>query len=64
MPKEFRFECDEVEILKGEGGVITLIPRGWDALFRLLDEDGVSEDFMGDGDERESLLPGSEIESL
>jgi len=64
LPKEFRFGCEEVEIIRGEGGAITLIPKGWDALFALLDEDGVTEDFMADGDGRGNLLPAGEIESL
>jgi antitoxin VapB len=64
LPKEFRFDCDEVEIVKGMGGSITLIPRGWDALFALLDEDGVTEEFMAEGDGRENLLPDREIENL
>ena len=64
LPKEFRFHCDEVEIVKGSGGSITLIPRGWEVLFALLDEDGVTEDFMAEGDGRENLMPTREIDSL
>ena len=64
LPKEFRFACDEVEIVKGAGGSITLIPRGWDALFAFLDEDGVTDDFMIEGDGRKDLLPAREVEIL
>ncbi|NNC87595.1 MAG: AbrB/MazE/SpoVT family DNA-binding domain-containing protein [Akkermansiaceae bacterium] len=64
LPKDCRFDCDEVEIIRGAGGAITLLPKGWAALFALLDEDGVTDDFMEEGSEREGLEPAREVESL
>jgi antitoxin VapB len=64
LPKDFRLLCDEVEIVRGEGGILRLIPKGWDSLFALLDEDGATGDFMAEGDGRDDLPPSRGIETL
>jgi len=55
LPKEFRFNVDEVEISR-EGDAIILRPhpgsnRGWSSLRAALKR-GVSDDFMKDGREQ------------
>jgi len=63
LPKEFRFECEEVFIRKDpETGdvIISEKPSNWDGFFALLASTDVSEDFMADrGDE-----PPQERDSL
>lgn len=48
IPKEYRFDCDEV-IINRIGNVITLTPKekGWDVFFDGIDE--FPEDFMSSG---------------
>jgi len=61
LPKEFRFDGDEVQIQKlGEG--VLLLPKGhtWDTLFQSLDK--FTDDFLDSrsqpvGDDRADLFP-------
>jgi antitoxin VapB len=54
LPKEFRFEGDEVFVHK-VGNAVVLLPvqHSWDTLFESLNQ--FSEDFMSDG--RQQPLP-------
>jgi len=61
LPKEFRFEGDEVQITKLGNGVL-LMPTGhsWDVLFESLGK--FTDDFMEEraqpaGDDRANLFP-------
>lgn len=51
IPKEYRFDCDEV-IINRIGNVITLTPKekGWDVFFEGIDE--FPDDFMSNGREQ------------
>ena len=50
LPKEFRFEGDEVYISRMGKAVVLLPKKGsWDILFDALD--GVSDDFMAERDQ-------------
>ncbi|WP_038249417.1 type II toxin-antitoxin system antitoxin VapB [Ghiorsea bivora] len=54
LPKEFRFEGDEVFVHKVGNAVVLLpIQHSWDTLFESLNQ--FSEDFMSDG--RQQPLP-------
>ena len=60
LPKEFRFDVEEVEISR-EGDAVVLRPRGdpderWPNL-RAAMEIGLSEDFMADGREQPPMPP-------
>ncbi len=55
LPKEFRFEGDEV-IIKRSGNAVVLIPanHSWDALASSLDK--FSSDFMGNRNQPEQQI--------
>jgi len=54
LPKDFRFEGDEVFVHK-VGNAVVLLPmrHGWDSLFQSLDQ--FSDDFMQDGRQQPAL---------
>jgi len=52
LPKEFRFDGNEVEIRQvGESVVLTPLVNRWKAMFDKLDELRISEDFMAERDQ-------------
>lgn len=55
LPKEFRFEGDEV-FIKKSGNIVVLIPtaHSWDALFSSLDK--FSSDFMDERNQPEQQV--------
>ncbi len=60
LPKEFRFDVDEVEITR-EGDAVVLRPRGglaerWPGL-RAAMEQGFSDDFMANGRDQPPMPP-------
>ena len=60
LPKEFRFDVDEVEITR-EGDAVVLRPRSesarrWQSLRAAL-KNGFSEDFMANGREQPPMPP-------
>ena len=51
LPKDFRFNCDEVYIRKDPVTgdiIISRKPDSWDGLFKLLETIEVPDDFMSD----------------
>ncbi len=46
LPKEFRFDADEVFISRLGSAVVLVPKKGWDVLFDALD--GFTEDFMAE----------------
>lgn len=67
LPREFRFNVDEVEITR-EGDAIILRPHvdddaQWSGLCAAL-ERGVSEDFMNDGREQPEQQDRSDLDRL
>jgi antitoxin VapB len=67
LPKEFRFEVDEVEITR-EGDAILLRPPAnvadpWAGLKKAL-ERGVSDDFMSEGREQPSEQDRPDLDKL
>jgi antitoxin VapB len=52
LPKEFRFDCDEVCIAR-HGNIVILYPKGkgWDVMERVIGQ--FSDDFMADRDQPE-----------
>ena len=60
LPKEFRFDVDEVEITR-EGDAVVLRPRDssatrWENLFAAM-ENGLSDDFMANEREQPPMPP-------
>ncbi len=57
LPKDYRFDCDEVYIRKDpetDDIIISKKPGTWDGFFKLLETVDVPEDFMA---ERDSEIP-------
>jgi antitoxin VapB len=53
LPKEYRFDCDEVYVEKqGDKVIISAVPPGWDEFFDVVSVFG--DDFLSD---REDLPP-------
>lgn len=51
LPREFRFECEEVYIRKDPDTgdvIISTKPESWDGFFELVDSINVPEDFMAE----------------
>lgn len=67
LPKEFRFDVDEVEVSR-EGDAVILRPRAdarrrWASL-RAAVERGVSEDFMADGRRQPDMQQRPDLDRL
>lgn len=67
LPKEFRFDVDEVEVSR-EGDAVILRPRAdarrrWASL-RAAVERGVSEDFMADGRRQPDVQQRPDLDRL
>jgi antitoxin VapB len=55
LPKEFRFNCDEVYIrkdLKTGDVIISRKPDSWDGFFSLLETTVIPDDFMNERDNK------------
>ena len=53
LPKDYRFDCDEVYIRKDPGSgdiIISRKPGTWDDYFELMETIDVPEDFMAERD--------------
>lgn len=65
LPKEYRFEENEVYIRRdpGTGDVIlSRKPDSWDGFFALLEQGGVPDDFLGPEDRHQGPYPPDPLE--